>query len=195
MLDQNDVDIMLSRFEEAGFKNVAITPENALEAIPALFANFAEKAEGQIEAAKAFALSRNDETPEPDPVMVSLFTRSLKTQREQAIKSGGITEACAKAIDALFLPNGKPTGFALSRGPDDNPDPIISRLYDVLASNGGGLRHNSQIERPFAASRDVPTSTGMDADKADDFVDVEAARTEGKAWQNRELSSRGLAAE
>lgn len=155
----------------------------------------AEAAEADLEAANAdvLRLSRSD-APDPDPVMLSLFSRSLKTQREQAIVSGGVTEACAKAIDSLFLPGGKPTALALSRAGDSNPDPVISRLYDVLATNGGGLRHNTPAERSFVASRQIPTGTAADAADGQESISEihDEAGAEVAEWQNRMLAARGL---
>jgi hypothetical protein len=96
---------------------------------------------------EVLALSANDK--EPDALSMSLITRSFKTDRDRVVESGVISEAGMKELDALLLPSGKPGKFALALS-GGSPDPLYSRVCDILRRNPG-VKTDNAIPRDVAS--------------------------------------------
>lgn len=100
----------------------------------------------QLEAANGQVLALSGNAPrEPDPMSLALITRAFKTDRERVIESGVVSEAGMNELDALLLPNGKPTGAALALSAG-SVDPFYSRVCDVLRRNPG-VKTNNAVPR------------------------------------------------
>lgn len=116
--------------------------------------------------AKSLALSAEDPTKR-DPMSISLITRAFRTDREQVIASGVVSEAGMKEIDAMmFGGDGKPTrtALALSAG---STDPLYSRLCEILRRNPGIKVQNGAPRDATAAipplSADDPKADAVQA--------------------------------
>jgi hypothetical protein len=73
-----------------------------------------------------------------DELSLSLIGESFATKREQAIASGGISEAGMKMLDAILLPGGKPSGVALAlSGDGTSARPLYARICEIIAGNPG----------------------------------------------------------
>lgn len=110
-------------------------------------------------AAKALALSANDPT-NASPLSLSLISRAMRTERDQVIASGALSEAGMKEIDLLMIADGKPTGTALALSAGST-DPFYIRLCDILRRNPGIKTANGT-----ARSDAVIALSSNDADKA-----------------------------
>jgi hypothetical protein len=101
------------------------------------------KGERDAKAQEVLALSANDK--EPDALSLSLITRSFKTDRDRVVESGVLSEAGMKELDALLMPAGKPGKFALALSAG-SPDPLYSRVCDILRRNPG-VKIDNEIPR------------------------------------------------
>lgn len=133
--------------------------------------------------AKSLALSAEDPTKR-DPMSISLITRAFRTDREQVIASGVVSEAGMKEIDAMmFGGDGKPTrtALALSAG---STDPLYSRLCEILRRNPGTKVQNGA---PRDATAAIPALSAEDP-KAD------AVQKDLLAEARKALGTKGAAA-
>lgn len=135
------------------------------------------KQERDAEKSRVLALSADGPAP-IDPMAMSLITRAFKTDREQVIASGVISEAGMKEVDALFFSDGKPTNAALALSAGST-DPRYSRLCEILRKNPG-IKHNNQVPRgatAATANRD-PIAASADANPTfdEDYNAAKAAR-------------------
>jgi hypothetical protein len=73
-------------------------------------------------------------TVKPDRHTVLLMSRALRTERENAIRKGGITPDVAEALDRILTHKGKPNTLALSAVPGAR-DPLAFMLYRALSRN------------------------------------------------------------
>jgi hypothetical protein len=69
------------------------------------------------------------------------------------VESGVVSEAGMKELDALLLPAGKPGKFALALSAG-SPDPLYSRVCDILRRNPG-VKTDNAIPRDPASRADA----------------------------------------
>lgn len=105
-----------------------------------------DAAKADVTAKEQQVLSLSSDVPTNDPLALTLIARAFKTDREQVIASGVISEAGMKEVDALLISNGKPTrqALALSAG---STDPFYSRLCEILRKHPG-IKTNNSTQRP-----------------------------------------------
>lgn len=150
--------------------DIVATKAIALSATVADLVLLKDAAAEELKASKAETVAAKAETlalsgdPTNDPMAISLIARAFKTEREQVIASGVLSEAGMKEIDLLFLNAGKPTrtALALSAG---STDPLYMRLCDILRRNPG-IKTNSGTQRNATAT-EIALSADADKDKAD----------------------------
>jgi hypothetical protein len=130
----------------------------------------------------------------PDPMTLSLVSRLIRTEREQAIASGAISQAAATAIDGLFTFQGKPTSLALARAEGDT-DPIACRVYEILKAHAGqGVKSNNGVTR---TTIDASRSDGspLDAGQAPALTPEQVKAEVDKNLALTELGRRALASQ
>lgn len=147
-----------------------------------------ERDDAKAEAQRATLALSADKPKEPDALTLSLTLDAFNTKREQAIASGVISEAGAKAIDAILLPGGKPSSVALALSGDGaTARPLYVRLMDIIAANPG-VKTNNPVPRP-QGDGGLRLSADGNADPAKTVADAQA---EALKWQQEQLRMRGL---
>lgn len=134
--------------------------------------------EGKITAAdtKVLELSRTAPPPPPDPRTMMLLSRSLKTERQQAIASGGINPDTAKELDKLLEENGKPNTLALSSTPGSD-ELLAGRIWQILRNNKPvPVGEKTRVQ---SLSRMTPSDNEADLDEK---ALAEQGRAQGKAY-------------
>lgn len=87
----------------------------------------------QLEASEAQVVELSRSSNLPDDSTMLLLGRSLKSEIDAAISSGGITPATAEAVKGLFGKD-KLNALALSRT-DGSEEPLAFRLFGILKAN------------------------------------------------------------
>lgn len=162
-----------------------------LAVIPAL-----EQAKTTAETAAATArteLSRSSQSEAFDPNIARGSVNNLHRSIELMAREGTVTAEQAAAAKALIGTADKPNTLALSRTGADHP---AEKWLEVLALGKGGVKADGKsatgaqvVELSRTASVDPTGGTGQ-PDAAKIQADAQAS---GKAWQEAQLRSRGLA--
>lgn len=80
---------------------------------------------------EAIQLSRQPQEREIDPVSISLIDRAFKSEEEQAVRSGVISEAGITALRTCFYAGGKPSKIALSMAAE-SANPLYSAVLETI---------------------------------------------------------------
>jgi hypothetical protein len=154
-----------------------------------------EALKGERDAAKQQVLSLSATAPkQPDALTLSMYADNIAAKRESAVASGAVSEAEAKAFDALISDaEGKPNGLALSASAGGRP--LAFALWDTVAKLGkSGVRTGNAVNRGTAADPPNHQSMSLSGTNGEQTPEQirEEARREAAAWQDRQLVARGL---
>jgi hypothetical protein len=154
-----------------------------------------ETLKGERDAAKQQVLSLSADAPrKPDALTLSMYADNIAAKRESAVASSAVSEAEAKAFDALISDaEGKPNGLALSASAGGRP--LAFALWDTVAKLGkSGVRTGNAVNRGTPADPPNHKTLDLSADGKEQTPEQirEEARQEAAAWQDRQLTARGL---
>lgn len=102
----------------------------------------------------------------PDVNVLTLLGNSFETEFEAVVRDGGMSEAAAKAVKDLYMPDGLPNVTALSRS-DGDVKPHLSKLLAILKTNkpvaaNGVDKTGIQLHRGTVAGNGTPTRTAAE---------------------------------
>jgi hypothetical protein len=141
---------------------------------------------------KSTVLQLSADNKEPDALSLGLISRAFKTERDQVIASGVISQAGMDELDKVLLPGGKPSrvALALSAG---STDPLYLRVMDIL-KKFPGVKTNNRM--PAGVEPAEPNSyLRLSADGAEESESkmVERTRREAEEYRKQQLAARGIA--